>query len=103
MTPQPVASIITPQYTQPTTSDTIRYESGLILIVRNGGTSNTTDVVVPGNQAYSGAAKTDLSSGAFSNADRIFNIPAEAMDPVTGLVTVNHTAVTTVTCALIKH
>jgi len=103
MAPQPVASIITPNYTQPTTSDTIRYEDGLLLIVRNGATSNTTDVVVPGNQAYSGAAKTDLSSGAFSNADRIFHIPAEAMDPATGLVTVTHSVVTTVTCALIKH
>ena len=103
MSPQGVSTVMTPTYTQPTASDTIRYEDGLILIVRNGATSNTTDIVVPGNQVYSGAAKNDLTSGAFSNADRIFHISPEAVDPATGLVTVTHTVVTTVTAALLKH
>lgn len=103
MTPQGVSSVTTPTYTQPTTSDTIRYQEGLLLVVRNGATSNTTDIVVPGNQEYSGAAKADLTSGAFSNADRMFHISAAAVDPATGLVTVTHTNVATVTAALIQH
>lgn len=103
MSPQGVSTVTTPVYTQPTTSDTIRYQEGLLLIVRNGATSNTTDIVVPGNQVYSGSAKTDLTSGAFTNSDRIFHISAEAVDPATGLVTVTHTNVATVTAALIQH
>jgi hypothetical protein len=101
MSVQPVSSVLNPTFSAPTTSDTIRYEDGLWLHVKNGATSSTVTVVVPGNQPYSGSAKTDLVA-TFSNGDRIFYIDAEAVDNATGLVTVTYSSVATVTAGLFK-
>lgn len=101
MTPQPISSVITPSFAAPTVSDTILADSGLILYVKNGGTSSTVTIVIPGNQPYSGAATTDLTA-TFSNSERAFYIPTFVADPTTGLVTVTYSSVATVTAALLK-
>jgi hypothetical protein len=82
-------------------SDTIAYTTGLILYVKNGATSSTVTIVVPGDQVYSGTAKTDLVA-TFASAERAFYISPEAVDPATGLVTVTYSSVATVTAALLK-
>lgn len=101
MSPQAISSVITPSFAAPTVSDTITYTTGLILYVKNGATSATVTIVVPGNQAYSGTAKADLTA-TFANAERAFYISPEAVDTSTGLVTVTYSDVTTVTAALLK-
>lgn len=101
MSAQAVSSVITPSFAAPTASDTIAYTSGLLLYVKNGATSSTVTVVVPGNQVYSGTAKTDLVA-TFSNGERVFYISQEAVDTSTGLVTVTYSSQATVTVALLK-
>jgi hypothetical protein len=102
MASQPVSSVITPSFAAPTTSDTIQYESGLLLYVKVGGTATTVTVVIPGNQPYSGVATTDLIASSISNTERVFNIARDAVDAATNLVTVTYSQVTGVTAALIK-
>lgn len=102
MSPQAISSVITPSFAAPTTSDTITYQSGLILYVKVGATATTVTVVVPGNQLYSGTAKTDLVATSISNTERAFYISREAVDESTGLVTVTYSQVTGVTAALLK-
>ena len=99
MTQQAVSSVITPAFAAPTVSDTITPDSGLLLYVKNGGTSTTVTVVVPGNQVYSGAATTDLTA-TFSNGERVFYIPSFIADA--GVITVTYSSVATVTAALLK-
>jgi hypothetical protein len=101
MSPQAISSVITPSFAAPSVSDTITYTTGLVLYVKNGATSSTVTIVVPGDQVYSGTAKTDLVA-TFSNAERAFYISPEAVDPATGLVTVTYSSVATVTAALLK-
>jgi hypothetical protein len=102
MSPQPQTGVHTPSFTAPTVSDTITWTEGLILFVKIGATATTVTVDVPGNQPYSGAAKTDLTSGAVTSGERTFYIGRDAMDPTTGLVTVTYSQVTGVTAALLK-
>lgn len=102
MTPQVVSAAgTTPTFAAPTASDTITPDTGLILYVKNGATSSTVTVVVPGNQPYSGAATTDLIQ-TFSNGERAFYIPPGLQDPATGLITVTYSSTATVTVALLK-
>ncbi len=101
MTPQAISSVITPSFAAPTVSDTITADSGLILYVKNGATSSTVTVVVPGNQVYSGTAAADLVA-TFSNGERVFYIPPFIADPATNLITVTYSSVATVTAALLK-
>lgn len=101
MAVQPVTGMITPTFSTPTTSDTIQVESNLWLHVKVGGTATTITIVIPGNQNYSQVATTDLSSGAVTSADRIFQIPASIADS-TNLVTVTYSQVTGVTAGLFK-
>ncbi len=102
MSPQAISSVITPAFAAPTVSDTIAYTSGLVLYVKNGATSGTVTIVVPGDQVYSGTAKADLVA-TFANGERAFFISPEAVDPATGLVTVTFSgAPGTWTAALLK-
>jgi hypothetical protein len=101
MSPQAISSVITPTYTTPGASDTIAYTSGLLLYVKNGGTSSTVTVVVPGNQEYVGTANPDLVA-TFSNSERAFVLPLILVDPATGLITVTYSSTATVTTALLK-
>lgn len=102
MTPQPIANVITPSFTTPAASDTIAATSGLVLYVKNGATTSVVTVVVPGDQAYSGVAATDLVLGTFANGERVFYLPPSIADPATGLITVTYSPPTTVTTALFK-
>jgi hypothetical protein len=103
MSPQPVSTILTPTFAAVNSSDTIDTRSGpQWLHVKVGGTATTITVTPGGNQDYSGAAKTALSSGAVTNADRIFYIPPSIGAPDTGLVTVAYSNTTAVTAGLFR-
>ncbi len=103
MTVQAVSSVVTPNFTTPTTSDTIAPDSALALYVKVGATSTTITLVVPGNQPYSGTATTDVVVSSVTNTERIFFLnPAILTDPATGFITVTYSQVTNVTSALFK-
>ena len=102
MTAQPVSAAgTTPTYATPGASDTITFDTGLILYVKNGGTVSTVTVVVPGNQSPSGVATTDCIQ-TFTSSERAFFISPSFVDPATGLVTVTYSSTATVTVALLK-
>ena len=104
MTPQAVSSVITPTFSAPTTSDTVTPDQGLLLYVKVGATSTTITLVVPGNQPYSGSAKTDVQVATVTNTERVFNLSnSELVDPSTGLINITYSQVANVTAALIKH
>lgn len=102
MSPQPISSVITPSFTAPTVSDTVTPDDKLILYVKIGATSTDVTVVVPGNQEYTGTARTDLSATGLTNTERAFYLPRSIADPSTGLITVTYSQVTNVTSALLK-
>lgn len=102
MTPQAISSVITPTFATPTAIDTITPDERLILYVKNGATSTTVTVIVPGNQVYTGGALPDLAA-TFSNGERAFYIPTFLADPsLGGLIAVSYTSTATVTVALLK-
>lgn len=101
MTPQAVSPVITPEFTAPSVSDTIKPDEGLLLYVKNGATATTVTVLVPGNQPYSGIATSDLTQ-TFTSSERLFYLPPFIADPSSGLITVTYSSVATVTAALIK-
>lgn len=100
MTPQPISTVITPSFTQPTTSDTISADSGLILYVKVGATSTTITIVVPSYELYIGTINTDLVVSSVTNTERAFYLPREIASG--GLITVTYSQVTNVTSALFK-
>jgi hypothetical protein len=101
MSAQSVSSVLNPTFSAVNSSDTITAGPGLLLYVKVGGTSTNVTVVVPGNQAYSGVAVTDLIVSSLQNTERVFYIPASIAD-TSGLVTVNYSNTTAVTAALLR-
>lgn len=91
-------------YSAAAASDTIG-DAGVggtkILHVKNGGGSDDTiTIVVPGT--YLGVNITDPTVVVTAGEERFIAIPKEAIDPSTGLVTVQHSFVTSVTQALLS-
>ena len=85
-------------YATPTTSETFSPGNNVYYHVKTGGTGITTTVVVPGS-TY-GQANPDVAISIGTSTDRIIGplVPALA-DPTTGLVTITHSATTSVTAA----
>lgn len=102
MTAQAMTGMHTPTFSQPTTSDTITPDSGLVLYVKIGATATTVTMVVPGTQPYSGTAIADQSTGSVTSTERVFAITRDLIDSATGLVNVTYSQVTGVTAALLK-
>lgn len=94
---------VTPSYSAANSSDTVAYDSGLFLHVKNtNAATRDITVVIPGNQV-SGAGITDLvHTIAATTGDRMIPIPAEAVDPATGLVTITTSATPNVTWGVFK-
>lgn len=95
---------LTPIYSAVSASDTISAEGGDILWLHvknaNAAVDNVT-VVVPG--VYLGVPLADISVQVpATTGDKMILIPAAAMDPATGLITVQHSATASVTQALIR-
>lgn len=94
----------TPSYAAVSASDTIQPDGNdnLFLHVKNGGGSpDTVTVVIPG--VYLGVNIADLTvSVPATTGDRMIAIPAAAMDPATGLITVTHSFTTSVTQGLFR-
>ncbi len=94
----------TPSYAAVSASDTIAPDAAdnLFLHVKNaGGSADVVTIVVPGT--YLGVAIADITvSVPATTGDRMIAVPAAAMDPATGLVTVNHSFTTSVTQGLFR-
>jgi hypothetical protein len=97
-----VSSVLEPTFAAVNSSDTIGYTSGLLLYVKVGGTSTNITLAVPGNQAYSGVAKDDVTATSLQNEERVSRIDREAVDTSTNLATVTYSQTTAVTAALLK-
>lgn len=103
MVQQGVPGMITPTYSTPTTSDTITPDTGLVLVVKIGGTATTVTVSVPGNQPYTGTPIADQTTGSVTSTEKWFYISPVLTDSAAGnLVTVTYSQVTGVTAGLFK-
>lgn len=93
-----------PTYAAVSASDTIAPDANdnLWLHVKNGNASpDTVTIVVPGT--YLGVALADITvSVPATTGDRMIAIPAAAIDPSTGLITVTHSVTATVTQGLFR-
>jgi hypothetical protein len=93
-----------PTYSAVSASDTVVWDDGLMLIVKNGGGSaDTVTIVVPGT-GPGGVAIPDftVSVPATTGERWIFIGNPAVMDPATGLVTITHSFTTSVTCAVVR-
>lgn len=93
-----------PTYSAVAASDTVAYDNGLMLIVKNaGGTQDVVTVVVPGT-GPGGVAIPDFTvTVPITTGERWIYIGNPAlMDPTTGLVTIQHSFTTSVTCAIVR-
>jgi hypothetical protein len=106
LTEQPiVVPSTTPNYTAVSATDTIAgvdVGGAKFLHVKNaGGGADTVTIVLPGT--YLTVAIPDLTVVVpATNGDRMIPIPPQAIDPATGLVTVQHSATASVTAALLS-
>ncbi len=106
LTEQPIVIAgTTPSYGAVAASDTIGnvgYGNNKFLHVKNaGGSSDVVTIVVPGT--YLGVAIGDPTiTVPATTGDKMIPIPPGAVDPATGLVTVQHSFTTSVTCALLS-
>lgn len=84
--------------------DTLAPNDHAFLCVKNGGGSPiTVTVVVPGNTKYGQAAPDVPVTIANATEKEIGPFPADLADPVTGLVSITYSAVTSVTVGVKAH
>jgi hypothetical protein len=87
-------------YSAVNASDTITPGNNLYLHVKTAGTGTTVTVVVPGS--LYGQARPDVAVTLGTNTDRIIGpLVGDLADPTTGLITVQYSATTSVTAALL--
>lgn len=92
-----------PTYAAVSASDVIAPDGNdnLFLHVKNGGGStDNVNIVVPG--VYLGVAIADIPVSVPAGTEAMIAIPAAAMNPATGLITVMHSFITSVTQALLR-
>lgn len=84
--------------------DTLAPNDHAYLHVKNGGGSPiTVTVVVPGNTKY-GQAAPDVPVVVTNATEKFIGpFPPDLADPITGLVGITYSAVTTVTVAVVTH
>lgn len=93
-----------PTYSAVSASDTVVYDGGLMLIVKNaGGTQDIVTIVVPGS-GPGGVAIPDFTvTVPITTGERWIYIGNPAvMDPATSLITILHSFTTSVTCAVVR-
>lgn len=94
---------LTPSYGAVASTDTCSYTPNSFLHVKNvSGSPDTVTVVVPGTGPYGVAIPDPTVSVPATTGDRMIPIRASAVDPATGLITIQHSATTSVTCALVQ-
>jgi hypothetical protein len=99
----PVAGSVNPTATAVSSSDTIAYQPGLVLVVINaGGSTDNVVQVFPGTHV-SGQPNPDTANMAVpaTTGRGYMLIHRDAVDPATGLVTITHSFTTTVTCLVL--
>lgn len=88
-------------YSAVNASDTVSPGDGLYLHVKTVGTGTTVTVVVPGSQY--GQARPDVAIVIGTNTDRIIGpLVPDLADPTTGFITIQYSATTAVTAALLQ-
>lgn len=94
---------ITPAYTAVSASDTISADTGLVLHVKNAGGSPDTVTLVDAGTTPGGSAGTSPTvSVPATTGDKLIFIPGAFVAAATGLITVNHSSTTSVTCAVLR-
>lgn len=92
-------------YSAVAASDTVAWDPGLAIIVKNaGGTADNVSIDPPGN-GVGGVAIPDVPAATvpITTGERVIFLGDPAyMDPTTGLVTVKHSFTTSVTAAVIR-
>lgn len=102
-TQQIVKAGTTPSYSAVAASDTITADTDLFLHVKNaGGSPDTVTIVDAGTTPGGSAATSPTVSVPASTGDRMIAIPQSFVNPATGLITINHSFTTSVTCALLR-
>lgn len=93
---------ITPSYAAVASSDTAVPGDNVILHVKNaGGSADTVTIVTPGTVRGLAVADQTVTVAA-TTGDKMIALPADLYaDPTTGLVTIQHSFTTSVTCAVI--
>ncbi len=84
-------------------SDTVSIQDDRVFLhVKNGGgSSDTVTIVTPGT--VSGLAVADQAVVVANGTEKLIPIPASLYaDPATGLVTIQHSFTTSVTCAIVR-
>ena len=103
LTPQAVvAPSLTPVYTAVNASDTITPDTGLFLHVKNGGASPDNVTITDSSTTPGGSAASNPVIAVPAGAERMILIQPAYVNPVTGVITVTHSFLTSVTSALIK-
>jgi hypothetical protein len=99
---QVTVSGITPTYAAVSASDTIDPTGGpKILHVKNGGASpDVVTLVVPGT--LYGVAIADVTVSVTNAQERMILVPSELVDPASGVITVLHGFITSVTQGLFR-
>lgn len=88
-------------YSAVAASDTVEPDDRAFYHVKAGGTATTVTVVVPGSQY--GQARPDVAVGPLTSTDRFIGpLVADLADPATGLITIQHSATTSVTGAVVR-
>lgn len=92
----------TPTYGAVSSSDTAVPGDNVILIVKNaGGSADTVTIVTPGTVRSLAIADQTVTVPA-TTGEKHIALPADLYaDPTTGLVTIQHSFTTSVTCAVI--
>lgn len=101
-TQQAVTSGLTPSYSAVSASDTAVPGDNVMIHVKNGGGSPDTVTLVnattvDGVALANGGKQVSVPAGA----ERMISLPAIYQNASTGLVTVTHSFITSVTCAVI--
>jgi hypothetical protein len=87
-------------------SDTIAQAAigprGAYLLITNAGGSPDSVVVVDGSLTPAGNASANLTNSVAAGTSEVMFIPSSAVNSATGLITVTHSFITTVTCIVLS-
>lgn len=100
LAPQVTSGMITPVFTE--VSSTASVDSGprQVLNVRVGGTATTVTIQIPGTQPYTNLPRDNQTTGSISNAERFFYLAPNILADSTGSIVVLYSQTTGVTSAL---
>lgn len=102
-TQQITAAGIAPAYTAVSSSDTVPADSSLFLHVKNGSGASINVTLVDSGVTPGGSSASSVARAVPAGQERVIAIPQSFASPATGLVTVNYSATTSVTAAVLRN